>query len=136
MLWSYLRRFATMTKEMRPQFLGQSYQGSKKNLPAMTMVMSVRSHPSITNGEIYAALFEEELAFHTHGVEKKTTQHRRSPCPHQDAHGGSSTLLPPLQPNCQRTMNTHPFFIKPFYITAGTLDLYPGCVFRAHSSAS
>ena len=52
-----------MTKEMRPQFLGQSYQGSKKDLPAMTMVMSVRSHPSITNGEIYAALFEEELPF-------------------------------------------------------------------------
>ncbi len=39
------------------------HQGSKKDLPAMTTVMSVRSHPSITNGEIYAALFEEELPF-------------------------------------------------------------------------
>ena len=39
------------------------YQGSKKDLQAMTTVISVRSHPSITNEEIYAALFEEELPF-------------------------------------------------------------------------
>ncbi len=36
---------------------------NRKDLPSCTTVLSMRAHPSITNGEIYDALFNENLPF-------------------------------------------------------------------------
>ncbi len=36
---------------------------NRKNLPPCTTVLSMRAHPFITNGEIYDALFDENLPF-------------------------------------------------------------------------
>ncbi len=112
------------------------HQGSKKDLPVMTTVMSVRSHPSITNGEIYMlpSLKRNCRSYpwcrgedHPAREISLSTPGRRWWKQHTP-----TTSAAELPKNNEHS----PLLYQTFLYHSRHPGAYPGCVFRAHSSAS